>query len=49
MDPLSEIIGINPIHNTDKNITDKLLVKLFYQYWGLLTREEQQVLSEHIN
>ena len=41
MDPLSEIISINPSHSTDKLISDKLFIKLFWQYWNMLSREEQ--------
>eukprot|EP00347_Sterkiella_histriomuscorum_P010775 403374964 len=49
MNPISEIISINPSHSTDKNISDKLFVKLFYQYWSIQSREEQQILTESIN
>ena len=49
MGPLSEIISINPSHSTDKLFSDKLFIKLFWQYWNLLQREEQQYLSESIN
>lgn len=30
MDPLSEIISINPNHSTDKMFSDKLFIKLFW-------------------
>lgn len=49
LEPLSEIISINPSHSTDKLISDKLFIKLFWQYWNIMTREEQQYLSDCIN
>ena len=40
MDPMSELISINPSHSTDKLFADKLLTKFFWQFWNLMSREE---------
>jgi len=49
MEPLSEIISINPSHSTDKLLSDKLFIKLFWQYWNIFSREEQQIMADNIN
>jgi hypothetical protein len=41
LDPLSEIVSINPSHSSDKLLADKIFIKIFWQYWNMLTREEQ--------
>ena len=47
--PLSDIISINPSHSTDKLLSDKIFIKVFWQFWNIISREEQQVLGETIN
>jgi hypothetical protein len=49
LEPLSEIVSMNPSHSTDKLLSDKLFIKIFWQYWNILKREEQQFMSESIN
>lgn len=49
IDPLSEIISMNPSHSTDKLLSDKLFVKVFWQFWNMISRNEQEFLSESIN
>ena len=42
MQPLTEIIRINPEHNIqDKNIAEKIFSKVFWQYWHILDRSDQ--------
>jgi hypothetical protein len=33
LEPLSEIVRINPEHSHDKNIAEKIFSKIFWQYW----------------
>ena len=41
MQPLTEIIRINPEHNIqDKNIAEKIFSKVFWQYWQILDRAD---------
>jgi len=40
LEPLSEIIRINPEHSHDKNIAEKIFSKIFWQYW-------QKMLQAH--
>lgn len=49
MDSLSDIISINPSHSTDKLLSDKIFIKVFWQFWNLISREEQQYMGESIN
>ena len=50
MQPLTEIIRINPEHNLqDKNIAEKIFSKVFWQYWQILDRADQQYLAEAFN
>ena len=42
MQPLTEIIRLNPEHNVqDKNIAEKIFSKVFWQYWHILDRSDQ--------
>ena len=50
MQPLTEIIRYNPEHNVqDKNIAEKIFSKVFWQYWHILDRSDQQYLAEAFN
>jgi hypothetical protein len=50
MRPLTEIIRLNPEHHyNDKNIAEKIFSKVFWQYWQILDRTDQQYLSESFN
>jgi len=49
LDPLSEVISINPTYHDDKPIADILFTELFWQLWAILSRQEQQYLAECIN
>ena len=49
LDPLSEVISINPPYHDDKPLADILFTELFWQLWALLSRNEQQYLAECIN
>lgn len=50
MQPLTEIIRINPEHNIqDKNIAEKIFSKVFWQFWHILDRTDQQYLAEAFN
>ena len=50
MQPLTEIIRINPDNNIhDKNIAEKIFSKVFWQFWHILDRNDQQYLSEAFN
>ena len=50
MQPLLEIIRINPEHTPqDKNIAEKIFSKVFWQYWHILDRSDQQYLGETFN
>lgn len=50
MQPLTEIIRINPEHNIqDKNIAEKIFSKVFWQYWHIIDRADQQYLAEAFN
>lgn len=50
MQPLTEIIRFNPEHNVqDKNIAEKIFSKVFWQYWHILERNDQQYLAEAFN
>ena len=49
MDPLSEVISINPTYHDDKPLADILFTELFSQLWSILSRQEQQFLAECIN
>jgi len=48
-EPLSEIIRINPEHSHDKNISEKIFSKVFWQLWAILDRPDQQYLAEGFN
>ena len=50
MQPLTEIIRINPENQIqDKNIAEKIFSKVFWQYWHILDRNDQQYLAEALN
>jgi hypothetical protein len=49
LDPLSEVISINPTYHDDKPLADILFTELFWQLWAILSRQEQQYLAECIN
>jgi len=49
LDPLSEVISINPPYHDDKPLADILFTELFWQLWTLISRQEQQYLAECIN
>jgi hypothetical protein len=49
LDPLSEVISINPTYHDDKPLADILFTELLSQLWSILSREEQQYLAECIN
>lgn len=49
MKPLSEIIRINPEHSLDTNIAEKIFSKVFWQYWHIIERSDQQYLAEAFN
>jgi hypothetical protein len=49
LDPLSEVISINPTYHDDKPLADILFTELFSQLWSILSRQEQQYLAECIN
>ena len=50
MKPLTEIIRLNPGHAyQEKNIAEKIFTKVFWQYWQVLDRTDQQYLSESFN
>jgi hypothetical protein len=50
MNYISDLISNNLSYSYDKLISDKLFLFLFHQYWShLLTREEQQIITEGIN
>jgi hypothetical protein len=40
LDPLSEVISINPTYHDDKPIADILFTELFWQLWAIFTRQE---------
>jgi hypothetical protein len=49
LDPLSEVISINPTYHDDKPIADILFTELFWQLWAIFTRQEQLYLGECIS
>jgi len=40
LDPLSEVISINPTYHDDKPLADILFTELFWQLWAILSRQE---------
>jgi hypothetical protein len=38
LDPLSEVISINPTYHDDKPLADILFTELFSQLWSILSR-----------
>lgn len=38
MDPLSEVLSINPTYHDDKPIADILFTELFWQLWAILSK-----------
>ena len=38
LDPLSEVISINPTYHDDKPLADILFTELFWQLWAILSR-----------
>lgn len=49
LNPLSEVISINPTYHDDKPIADILFTELFWQLWAILSRQEQLYLGDCIN
>jgi len=50
LEPLSEIIRINPEHSHDKNIAEKIFSKIFWQYWQkMLSRQDHLILAADFN
>mmetsp|Transcript_39226 Transcript_39226/g.59833 ORF Transcript_39226/g.59833 Transcript_39226/m.59833 type:complete len:174 (+) Transcript_39226:7085-7606(+) len=41
MNPLSEVISINPSYHDDKPLADILFTEVFSQLWSILSRQEQ--------
>jgi hypothetical protein len=49
MDPLSEVLSINPTYHDDKPIADILFTELFWQLWAILSKQEQCYIGDCIN
>lgn len=50
LEPLSEIVRINPEHSHDKNIAEKIFSKIFWQYWQkMLSRQDHLILAADFN